>query len=157
MINFSLICKSKHWPARLKKVDAIIKKVLKFRQDLNFDKNIDYCCNIILSNDELLKKMNFKFRKKNISTDILTFISEINFKKNKKQKICNIFLSAEMILKDAKDNDISFYNHLTHLCIHSFLHINGFVHNKISDFNKMKKVEIKVLNKIGISNPYIQN
>ena len=60
-----------------------------------------------------------------------------------------------MITKNAKNNNISFYNHLTHLFIHSFLHINGYMHNKVKDFHKMKKIEIKVLNKIGISNPYI--
>ena len=56
-----------------------------------------------------------------------------------------------------KKNNINFYSHLTHLIIHSFLHINGYVHDKIKDFNKMKKIEIKVLNKIGIDNPYLQN
>ena len=101
--------------------------------------------------------MNYKFRKKNKATDVLTFISIVNIKKKKKQKICDIFLSAEMITKDAKNNKVSFYNHLTHLFIHSFLHINGYVHDKVEDSNRMKKIEIKVLKKIGISNPYLQN
>jgi len=157
MIKYFLICQSKHWPARLKKVDNLIKDISNFNNELNFNKAIDYSCNIILTNDELVKKMNFKFLKKNKSTDILTFVSDIDFKKNKKQKICDIFLSAEIIARDAKKNNINFYNHLSHLLIHSFLHINGYVHDKMIDFNKMQKIEIKVLNKIGISNPYLQN
>ena len=157
MIQYFLICQSKHWPARVKKVDNLIKNINKFKNELNFNKAIDYYCNIILTNDESIKKMNFKFLKKNKTTDVLTFVSDINFKKNKKQKICDIFLSAEIIASDAKKNNINFYNHLTHLLIHSFLHINGYVHYKIIDFNKMKKIEIKVLNKIGIDNPYLPN
>ena len=155
MINFSLICKSKHWTVRLKKVNILVKKVLKFQKDLNFKKTIDYNCNLILTNNQLIKEMNKKFRKKNESTDVLTFISEVKIKKKKKKKICDIFLSAEMIKKDAINNDISFYNHLTHLLIHSFLHINGYLHGKFKDFERMKKIEINVMNKIGISNPYI--
>ena len=157
MIKYFLICKSKHWPARLKKVDDLVKNINNFKNDLNFNKAIDYYCNIILTNDELLKKINFKFLKKKKTTDVLTFVSEFNFRKNKKQKICDIFLSAEIIARAAKKNNINFYSHLTHLLIHSFLHINGYVHEKIIDFNKMKKIEIKILNKIGIDNPYLQN
>ena len=155
MINFSLICKSKHWTVRLKKVNIIVTKVLKFQKDLNFKKTIDYNFNLILTNNKLIKEMNKRFRKKNKSTDVLTFISEVKIKNKKKQKICDIFLSAEMITKDAQNNNVSFYNHLTHLLIHSFLHINGYLHGKIKDFEIMKKIEIKVLNKIGIANPYI--
>ena len=157
MISCSLICKSKHWPVRLIKIKAILKNVLKFKKDLNFKKKIKYNCNLILTDNQLIKKMNYKFRKKNKATDVLTFISTVDLKKNRKQKICDIFLSAEMITKDAKKNNINFYNHLTHLFIHSFLHINGYVHDKVADFNRMKKIEIKVLNKIGIANPYLKN
>ena len=36
----------------------------------------------------------------------------------------------------------------------SFLHINNYIHDKIKDYLEMKKIEIKVLKKIGIDNPY---
>ena len=155
MINFSIICRSKHWPARLKKVNFIVEKIMTFKKELGFKININYNCNIILSDKNLIKKMNYKYRNTNTVTDVLTFVSEINFKKKEKHKICDIFLSAEMINKDAKKNKITFYDHLAHLIIHSFLHINGFMHYKIKDFKKMKDMEIKILKKIGIENPYL--
>ena len=65
MIKFTVICKSKHWPARVKKITSIIKKILKFKKDLNFKQTITYNCNIILTDNKLIKKMNYKFRKKN--------------------------------------------------------------------------------------------
>jgi probable rRNA maturation factor len=101
--------------------------------------------------------MNYKFRKQKKSTDVLTFVSELNIKKKYKAKICNIFLSAETIKRDAHINKINFYTHLTHLLIHSFLHINGFTHKKKQDYDKMKNIEIKILKKLGISNPYLYN
>ena len=64
MINYTIICKSKHWPARVKKITSIIKKILKFKKDLNFKQTINYNCNIILTDNKLIKKMNYKFRKK---------------------------------------------------------------------------------------------
>ena len=154
MIKFSLFCKSNHWPARKKKVILIINKILQYRKDLQFNTNINYVCSIILADDILLKKINSKFRNKKKSTDVLTFISDIKIINIKKQKICDIFLSADIIKKDAIHSKISFYDHLTHIVIHSFLHINGFEHKKNVDYIKMKKTEIGVLNKLGIKDPY---
>ena len=154
MINYIIINKTRSWNRRLKRVDSIVNKILKHKQDLNFNKNINYYCNIILTNDKLIKSLNRKYKNKNISTDVLTFISEIPIQNKIKVKYCDIFLSIETIVSDAKKNKIDFYNHLTHLFVHSFLHINDYVHNKEKDFIIMKNKEINILNNLGISNPY---
>ena len=39
--------------------------------------------------------------------------------------------------------------------IHSILHINGYSHNNDKYFSMMKNKEIKILNKLGISSPYL--
>ena len=157
MIELSVICKSKHWPVRLKKVNFILSKIMNFSKDLNFKENIDYNCNFILSDNKLVKKMNYKFCNKKKTTDVLTFVSEVCLKKYTKTKICDIFLSAEVIKKDAIINKISFYDHLTHLLIHSLLHLNGYTHKEFNNFNKMKNIEVKILKNLGISNPYLYN
>ena len=152
MIKFIVICKSKHWPARVKKITSIIKKILKFKKDLKFKQAFNYNCNIILADNNLIKKINYKFRKKKQPTDVLTFVSEIRKKNVKKFKICDIFISAEIIKKDAKRNNTTFYDHLTHILIHSFLHINGFNHIKNKDYYQMNKKEVLILKKLGIIN-----
>ena len=156
MIKCHVICQSPHWPARLKKINVIIKKIMRFKKDLDFSNNIDYKCNIVLSSNALVKKMNYRYCNKNKNTDVLTFVSEIKIE-NGYQKICDIFLSAEILKKDAKINQVSFYDNFTHILIHSFLHINGFKHKKITDFKKMKDIEVKILNNLKISNPYLYN
>ena len=155
MIKYFLNCQSNHWPARIKKVDNIVKKILYFEKELNFVSNINYDCNIILTNDTSIQKLNYSYRKRNKPTDVLTFVSQVNLNNNTKRKICDVFISAETSKKDAENNNINYYNHLTHILIHSFLHINGYMHSKINDFNKMKSIEIKILNKMGIRNPYL--
>ena len=150
MIKFTVICKSNHWPARVKKITSIIKKILKFKKDLNFKQTITYNCNIILADNNLIKKINYKFRKKKQPTDVLTFVSEIRNKNVQKFKICDIFISAEIIKKDAKRNNTTFYDHFTHILIHCFLHINGFNHIKNKDYYQMNKKEVLILKKLGI-------
>ena len=152
MIKFTVICQSNHWPARVKKITFIIKKILKFKKDLKFKEAITYNCNIILTDNNFIKKINYKFRKKKQPTDVLTFVSNISKKNIQKFKICDIFISADIIKKDAKRNNTTFYDHFTHILIHSFLHINGFNHIKNKDYYQMNQKEVLILKKLGIIN-----
>ena len=153
-INYTIIIKSNHWPRRLVKVKQIIKKIFRYKNLLNFNYNTKYYCNIVLMNDFLIKKFNKLYKKKNKSTDVLTFVSEIK-KSSVIEKHCDIMISAETIFNDANKKNINFYDHFTHLIIHSILHINGYSHNNNKSFIQMTNKEIKILNKLGISNPYL--
>ena len=153
MINPSIIIKSKHWPRRLNQIKYIVNNNIKNKRFFKFKKNITYYCNFVLMNDLLIKKYNKFYNKKNQSTDVLTFIS--NLKKDSViEKHCDIMISADTAIKDAKKNNKNFYDHITHLIVHSMLHINGYSHNNNKDYIKMKDKEIKILEKLGISDPY---
>ena len=54
-----------------------------------------------------------------------------------------------------KKNIINFYDHITHLMIHCFLHVNGYDHKKENDFIKMKNLEEKILMKFNLESPYL--
>mgnify|MGYP001192038627 CR=1 FL=1 len=136
------------------KIDNIINKVLVYKKDLKFVNSINYYCNFILVNDKFIKNLNHKFKKINKPTDVLTFVSKLHFRNKKKEKHCDIIFSIETIVNDAKNNNIDFYNHLTHLIIHSFLHINNYVHNKVNNYLIMKNIEVNILKQLGIKTPY---
>ena len=155
MINTNFYIKSKRWPRRLLKIKNISRKLIKESAKLNFNNKIDYYLNIILTNDHDMKKINLKYKKVKKSTDVLTFVSQINEKKFNNKKYCDIFFAIETINNYSKKNKIDFYEHFTHLLVHSFLHINGFLHRKKIDFQRMKTIEIIILEKLGLQNPYI--
>ena len=153
-IQINFFCKSNHWSRRMKKIREIAQKVIKI-DDLNFQKNTFYALNLIFVDDKNIKKINKEYRKKTKTTDVLTFVNSIRNNKNINETYCDIFFSAETIKKDAKKNIINFYDHITHLMIHCFLHVNGYDHKKKSDFVKMKELEEKILMKFNIKSPYI--
>tara|TARA_Y100000590_G_scaffold95231_1_gene108016 strand:- start:3921 stop:4391 length:471 start_codon:yes stop_codon:yes gene_type:complete len=155
MINYTINSKSIRWSRRIKKVDETIERVLYYKRDLKFVNNINYYCNFILANDKFVKKLNKKYKKINNSTDVLTFITKTNFNNKKEERHCDIVFAIETIYNDACKNKIDFYNHLTHLIIHSFLHINDYVHFRLKDFSVMKKIEVNILKQLGIGNPYL--
>tara|TARA_B100001769_G_C21510631_1_gene294360 strand:- start:31 stop:450 length:420 start_codon:yes stop_codon:yes gene_type:complete len=138
----------------MKKIREIAQKVIKI-DDLNFQKNTFYALNLIFVDDKNIKKINKEYRKKTKTTDVLTFVNSIRNNKNINEIYCDIFFSAETIKKDAKKNIINFYDHITHLMIHCFLHVNGYDHKKEIDFKKMKNLEEKILIKCDVESPYL--
>ena len=153
-INHTIIIRSNHWSRRLVKIKRIIKRIFRYKQLLEFDYELNYYCNIVLMNDFLIRKFNKLYKKQSKSTDLLTFVSKIK-KNNVIEKHCDIMISAESIFNESKENNKNFYDHFTHLIIHSILHINGYSHKKKNNFLSMSNKEIKILNKLGISNPYL--
>ena len=126
-VQINFFCQSNHWSRRMIKINEIGKKVIKI-DDLNFKQNNFYVLNLVFIDDKNIKKINKEYRKKNKTTDVLTFVNTIKNEKNINETHSDIFFSAETIKKDAKKNIINFYDHITHLMIHCFLHFNGFDH-----------------------------
>ena len=153
-IQINFFCKSNLWSRRMVKIREIAKKVI-IIDDLNFIRNNFYILNLVFVDDKNIKKINKEYRKKNKTTDVLTFVNSIKNNKNINETYCDIFFSAETIKKDAKKNIINFYDHITHLMIHCFLHVNGYDHKKETDFIKMKNLEEKILMKFDIESPYL--
>ena len=153
-IQINFFCKSNLWSRRMVKIREIAKKVIKI-DDLNFIRNNFYVLNLVFVDDKNIKIINKEYRKKNKTTDVLTFVNSIKNNKNINETYCDIFFSAETIKKDAKKNIINFYDHITHLMIHCFLHVNGYDHKKETDFIKMKNLEEKILIKFNLESPYL--
>ena len=153
-ISLNFFSNSKKWPRRVPKIKKItyltINKMIEY-----FDKNYSYSINLILSDKSRVKKLNKKFKHKYHDTDVLTFVTKISNKDLGKKFYCDIFFSIDTIEKFINKNNVILYDHFSHLLVHSLLHINGYNHEKINQYNIMKKEEIKLLESIGIKNPYL--
>ena len=153
-IKSDFFSNSKKWPRRLPKIKKITEKTLKIMKNHFVGNNI-FNLNFILSDKRQMTKLNKKYKNKYQDTDVLTFVSKISNKELGKILYCDIFFSIDTIESFIEKNSITLYDHYNHLLIHSILHINGYDHKNLNQFNKMKKEEIKILKKIGIDNPYI--
>ena len=121
-----------------------------------------FCATGITTGDLVngIKKINNKYRKINKSTNVLSFPqNDERFVTKKKSKIIlgDIVISLEKVIKESKLQKKQLSDHLTHMVIHSLLHLLGFNHEKLKDFKIMKKKEINVLSKLSISSPYAIN
>ena len=93
---------------------------------------------ILLTNNKEMKNLNYKFRKKNKPTDVLSFPLK------NKNYIGDIAISFEIINKRSKKTN--FFLELDKMWIHGYFHLIGYDHKKIKEFKKMNKKENLVLN-----------
>ncbi len=102
---------------------------------------------------EQIKDLNYKFRKKNSETNVLSFPAESSIGI---QSACcgEVIICYEVLNNEAKESSKNITNHFKHLLIHSLLHLLGYEHDKENDAILMESEEIKFLSKIGISDPY---
>ena len=117
--------------------------------------NKNILASFLLTDDTNIKKLNYKWRKKNNSTNVLSFPVNSFLKEDKYFFIGDIVLSYETILKECKKRKITFKDHFIHLCLHGMLHLLGFDHKDKKDKKVMESTEIKFLSLINIQNPYL--
>ena len=107
--------------------------------------------NVITNNNEI-KYLNNKFRKKNKSTDVLSFPfqgrKELNtiLKKEKEIYLGDIIINFNKV---KKNNLKSFKLEFDRLWIHGLVHLFGHDHKQEKDFLKMSQIEKKYLKVIN--------
>ena len=154
MIRINVIINNNSWLNYIKKPNVYLNKKIK---KLNFKKkklkkNI-FFCTILLSGNKQIKDLNKKFRKKNKTTDILSFpfqtkkILKKILKKEKEIYLGDIIINLNKIQN--KKNKFFFKREFDKLWVHGLVHLFGYEHKKDKDFKIMKRVEKKYYNLVN--------
>ncbi len=69
----------------------------------------------------------------------------------------DIALAYETCAREAAGQGKRFADHVTHLIVHSTLHLLGFDHETDADAERMEETEITVLAQMGIADPYAED
>ena len=154
MININVIVKEKKWFKFLKNPENYLKKkIKKIENDKIFKKNVKFNLSILLSNSISIRLLNKKFRKKNKSTDVLSFpfyekkrLNRIIIKE-KEVYLGDIIINYSKLKKNS--NKKQFVQHLDKLWVHALLHLFGHKHRKNLDFKRMNILEKKFMNKLS--------
>jgi len=154
MIKVNVILNNISWKKHLKNPNNFIgKKIALLNKKNKLYKKNTLICSLLLSGTQEIKKLNKKFRKKNKSTDVLSFpfheknLLDIKIKKEKEIYLGDIILNLSKIKN--KDNKIKFEKELNKLWVHGLVHLFGYKHKKNKDFHSMHKIEKKYLNYIN--------
>jgi len=146
MIRVNTILENKLWKKKIKKTSIFFNKLIKsFPKKYQFiNKKVTFT--VLLSNSKNVKRLNKKFRKKNRTTDILSFPFEKNSFKKKEIYLGDIIISYEFMNTPKSLSNFEFKDKVIKIFIHGFLHLLNYDHIKLKDFKKMVKEEDKIYN-----------
>ena len=144
MISIDVVSESTLWSKKIKSKNIFFNSLVRF-----FPKKYKFIkkrvkLTILLSNNKNIKKLNKKFRNKSKPTDVLSFPFEKKLNIKKTPYLGDIVISYEFMNKPKSLNSLEFKNKVIKIFIHGFLHLLGYDHTKLKDFNKMLIEEEKI-------------
>lgn len=123
---------------------------------------------ILLTNNNAIEKLNATYRNKNQPTNVLSFPSfeadELaNLQSNNNNNLItddenvpigDLIFAFEQISQESNEEKKTFKNHVMHLFVHGLLHLFGYDHETEEEGQEMENLEIKILKRFDIKNPY---
>tara|TARA_B100001057_G_scaffold461666_1_gene513902 strand:+ start:3263 stop:3709 length:447 start_codon:yes stop_codon:yes gene_type:complete len=109
--------------------------------------------NLKFISDEEMIKLNMRYRNKNKSTNVLSFINE-DISKPLTGILGDIAISIDYVKSEALELNKNFDEHIIHMFVHGVYHILGFDHQNEVMAYSMESKEIDILKKFNIKNPY---
>ena len=148
MIRINVISEEKSWSKKLKKKESLFNNICKhFPKKFRFLNKKVYLT-LLLSNNKNIKILNKKFRKKNKHTDILSFPSGQKTKNLKRIYLGDIIISYNYMNKPKDLTNFEFKKKTIKIFIHGYLHLLGYDHINLKDYQIMYREEKKVFKSI---------
>jgi probable rRNA maturation factor len=105
--------------------------------------------NILLTSNEAMRALNFRFREKNKTTDVLSFPSDAHLNGTDKRAFAGeIAISADIARANAAGLGHSAALEVKVLALHGILHLAGFDHER--DNGEMARKEASLRRKLGL-------
>ena len=105
---------------------------------------------ILFTDDAAMQVLNTQFRDRPNPTNVLSFPAH----STNDGRIGDIALGRETVFREATEKAIEVEDHIAHLVVHGFLHLEGYDHQTEMEADEMESVERETLQDLGIADPY---
>ena len=150
MIKIEVLIKDKNWKKYLSNPNRYLNIQAKKINLKKYFRSKLINISILLTGNNDLRLLNKKFRKKNKTTDVLSFPSyDQNTIRTKLKFQKNLYLGDIVLnLYKIDRGKNKFKSEFDKLWVHGLVHLMGYKHYKNKDFFKMKKIEDKIINQL---------
>jgi len=100
-------------------------------------------------------ELNQQYRHKQGPTNILSFPIELP-DGVELDLLGDLVVCAPVLEREAQQQHKALIDHWAHIIVHGVLHLLGYDHIEDSDAEQMEALEIAILNKLNIKNPYTE-
>jgi probable rRNA maturation factor len=100
------------------------------------------CVSIAFVDDAVMKRLNRRYRRKNHTTDILTFPGE-------PPQLGELVISVDQARRQARQERHSLADEVRYLVVHGVLHAFGYDHE--NDRGEMNALELRIREEVGLS------
>ena len=101
------------------------------------------------------KALNREYRGKDYATNVLTFAYNEGEELGDEEPVqADIVLCTDVLQREADEQKKTVAEHVAHLVVHGVLHLAGYDHERARDAKIMEPLEVKILARLGIFNPY---
>ncbi len=159
-----------NWPLATEALSALadrtfehaLSSALNEEFELNIPEGAALEISLLYTDDTHIQELNKEFREKDKPTNVLSFPDTPLTDEALKQSVAwqeplllgDIAIAKETLIREAEKQKKSFDDHFCHLLLHGILHLLGFDHIEDDEAEEMEALEIKLLAKMGIDNPY---
>lgn len=144
-IEIDITLHDPNWPD----VQNIVERAIKHTTARLAEANTPTEVSVVLANDAFIQELNKTYRGMDKPTNVLSFPQDEDY------HLGDIVFALETIGREAAEQNKDFENHLTHLTVHGFLHLLGYDHETDDEAEEMESFEIRILDELGIENPYL--
>ena len=120
-----------------------------------------YDCVIRIVDEPESAELNRLYRHKSGPTNVLSFPFEMPegiapFEISNTQLLGDLVICAPVVEKEALEQHKLLEHHWAHIVIHGILHLLGYDHIDEIEAEEMETIEIAILKKLHINNPYVE-
>lgn len=102
---------------------------------------------IIIVDDQKIRNLNKKYRRKNQITDVLSFVAK-DIQKEYKLKNDNYLGEIFINIRQAQRQNSDLKKEILNLLIHGYLHLKGYIHDNKEEMTQMKSLTREIVLKL---------
>ena len=110
----------------------------------------DLCIRVV--DEEESQSLNSRFRGFDKATNVLSFPAQVDLPDE--NILGDVVICAPVVCAEAASQGKSISDHYAHMVVHGVLHLTGYDHERQTAALQMEALEVRILQRVGVADPY---